>query len=195
MQALELTNRLAAELDIHAAMDSVRRVAAELLRCEDVRLFLVADARQELRARLPGGPGGADVPVVVKFGQGIVGRVAQTGELMNVADVRGHPLYHSRLDALTGNSTTSLLATAIADADGKTLAVLIATNRAGGGPFTRQDEAYLRLFGAHLANTLSKARLHEEAKRERARLAALGRCFKRLSGVVSFFGFVSRVCL
>jgi len=37
---------------------------------------------------------------------------------------------------------------------------------------------HLQLFGVHLGNTLAKARLYEEAKREKARLATLSRCFK-----------------
>lgn len=50
-QAIQLVNHsgLTRELDIHAAMESVRAVALELLECERVTLFLVIEARQELR--------------------------------------------------------------------------------------------------------------------------------------------------
>jgi hypothetical protein len=49
LQAIQLINTLTKELDIHAAMESVRHVALELLECERVTLFLVIESRQELR--------------------------------------------------------------------------------------------------------------------------------------------------
>lgn len=48
-QAITLVNTLTKELDIHAAMESVRQVALELLECDRVTLFLVIESRQELR--------------------------------------------------------------------------------------------------------------------------------------------------
>jgi GAF domain-containing protein len=48
-QAIQLINTLTKELDIHAAMQSVRHVALELLECERVTLFLIIESRQELR--------------------------------------------------------------------------------------------------------------------------------------------------
>jgi GAF domain-containing protein len=49
LQAIQLINTLTQELDIHAAMESVRHVALELLECERVTLFLIIESRQELR--------------------------------------------------------------------------------------------------------------------------------------------------
>lgn len=52
MQAIQLVNTLTKELDIHAAMESVRHVALELLECDKVTLFLVIESRKELRCGL-----------------------------------------------------------------------------------------------------------------------------------------------
>lgn len=49
MQAIEVINHLAVELDIRTAMDHVHDVALELLECEKVTLFLTFDRRRELR--------------------------------------------------------------------------------------------------------------------------------------------------
>ncbi len=48
-QAISIINHLAAELDIHTAMNNVRQVVLEMLQCEKVTLFLVFDRRRELR--------------------------------------------------------------------------------------------------------------------------------------------------
>jgi hypothetical protein len=47
---------------------------------------------------------------------------------------------------------------------GPPAAALQALNKAGGVPFSPADERHLRLFGAHLGNTLVKAKLAETAK-------------------------------
>ena len=64
------------------------------------------------------------------------------------------------------------------------LHILQALNKRS-GPFTANDEQHLQLVGVHLGNTLAKSRFYEEAKREKARLATLSKCFRRLSAVVS----------
>eukprot|EP00882_Tetradesmus_deserticola_P024848 GHRQ01027179.1.p2 GENE.GHRQ01027179.1~~GHRQ01027179.1.p2 ORF type:complete len:158 (+),score=36.87 GHRQ01027179.1:621-1094(+) len=49
LQAIDLINKLAVELDIDAAMRSVRDCALELLECDKVTLFLIIEPRRELR--------------------------------------------------------------------------------------------------------------------------------------------------
>jgi hypothetical protein len=49
LQAIQLVNTLTQQLDIHAAMESVRSVALELLECDRVTLFLLLESQQELR--------------------------------------------------------------------------------------------------------------------------------------------------
>ena len=65
------------------------------------------------------------------------------------------------------------------------VAVLQALNKRGGADFSAADERHLRLFSVHLGATIARARLYAEARRERERLAALGRCFKALARAVS----------
>ncbi len=48
-QAISIINHLAAEENVHNAIDNVRQVVLDLLGCEKVTLFLVFERRQELR--------------------------------------------------------------------------------------------------------------------------------------------------
>jgi hypothetical protein len=59
-------------------MQSRDQVALELLECERVTLFLVLRSKRELRGRM--GDEAADEVISVRFGEGIAGRVALTGE-------------------------------------------------------------------------------------------------------------------
>ncbi|KAG2484698.1 hypothetical protein HYH03_016527 [Edaphochlamys debaryana] len=117
----------------------------------------------------------------IQFGEGIAGLVAQTGGSMNLPDVYEHPMFNKAVDRLTGFRTRSMLCMAISDMTGKNVAVLQALNKAGDQAFTAADERNLKLFGTHLGNTLVKAKLHETAKREKARLQAIYTTFKTLS--------------
>ena len=48
-QAVAIMNKLAAELDIHKAIDSIRSFILELLACESVTLFLVDSENKSVR--------------------------------------------------------------------------------------------------------------------------------------------------
>ncbi|GLC43173.1 hypothetical protein PLESTB_000855000 [Pleodorina starrii] len=175
-KAITVLNQLAAELDIHTAMQNVRQVALELLDCERVTLFLIFERRRELRAMI-------DLTQIlrIQFGEGIAGLVAQTGGSMNLPDVYAHPMFNKEVDRATGFRTRSMLCMAVSDMTGKNVAVLQALNKKSGQPFTPADERNLKLFGTHLGNTLVKAKLHETAKREKERLQAIYTCFKSLN--------------
>ncbi|KAF6255057.1 hypothetical protein COO60DRAFT_253612 [Scenedesmus sp. NREL 46B-D3] len=188
-KAIDLINKLVVELDIDAAMRSVRDCALELLECEKVTLFLIIESRRELRAKTAEG-----ATIVVRFGEGIAGTVAQRGGLMNIEDAYCNPLFSPDVDVRLGYRTNSILCCSIADISGKNIAVLQALNKHS-GPFTKLDEQHLQLFGVHLGNTLAKARFHEEAKRERARLSTLNKCFKRLNAVTNLGGALDTIAL
>ncbi|PNW74351.1 hypothetical protein CHLRE_13g605100v5 [Chlamydomonas reinhardtii] len=175
-KAIGVLNKIAAELDILNAMQSVRQVALELLDCERVTLFLIFERRNELRAMID-----QQQILRIPFGEGIAGLVAQTGTTMNLPDVYQHPMFNKDIDRLTGFRTRSMLCMAVSDMTGKNVAVLQALNKKGGLPFSGADERSLRLFSTHLGNTLAKAKLHETAKREKERLQAIYACFKSLS--------------
>ncbi|KIY94196.1 cGMP-dependent 3',5'-cyclic phosphodiesterase [Monoraphidium neglectum] len=190
LRAIQLINRLTLELNVHEAMRSVRQVALELLECERVTLFLVLRSKRELRGRM--GDEAADEVISVRFGEGIAGRVALTGGLLNVRDAYSHPLFHPGVDAKTGFRTRNILACAVKhdDCDSEPIAVLQARrgvgaagalNKRGGADFSAVDEQHLKLFSVHLGNTLAKIRFYEEAKREKERMAALSQCFKKLA--------------
>lgn len=49
VQAVAIMNKLAAELDVHKATDSIRSFVLELLNCESVTLFLVDSENTSVR--------------------------------------------------------------------------------------------------------------------------------------------------
>eukprot|EP00798_Chlamydomonas_sp_ICE-L_P028064 gene28064-31167_t len=92
-----------------------------------VTLFLVFEKSRELRGLVDDG----SFLLVVKFGEGIAGHVAQTGELVNIENAYEDPLFNQYVDKMTGFITRSLVCCAIRDAYGRPVAVLQAVNRNG----------------------------------------------------------------
>lgn len=103
---------------------------------------------------------------------------------MNTPDAYAHPLFNKNIDKVTGFRTRNMLTCPIKDAMGKTVAVLQALNKVHGQSFTSLDERNLNIFGTHLGNSLAKAKLHEQAEREKDRLSSLFKQFKLLSTAV-----------
>lgn len=186
VKAVGVINHLALSLDTDDALRSVTEAALELLECERVTLFLVFDQQKELRARGQNGAG-ESILIKVKFGEGIAGMVAATGQLLNVADAYLHPAFNGMVDKSSGYQTRTLLCCAIRDITGRNVAVLQALNKRGNRVFSTSDERSLSLFGTHLGNSLAKARLHEQAERERQRLSVLFNSFKLLSTATDLF--------
>lgn len=134
----------------------------------------------------------------VRFGEGIAGHVAQTGQLVNIPDAYADVDFNPDVDAMTGFTTRNILCCAIADRTGRHIAVLQALNKTGangaaGGGFSKKDEELLQLVGAHFGNALAKSRLHEEVKREKQRVTLLGQCFRNLGDAASLSGTLAAI--
>nr|XP_020633679.1 dual 3',5'-cyclic-AMP and -GMP phosphodiesterase 11A-like [Pogona vitticeps] len=86
--------------------------------------------------------------VQVPWGKGIIGYVAQHGEIVNIPDAYQDRRFNDEIDKLTGYKTKSLLCMPIRNSDGEIIGVAQAINKTtGGAPFTDDDEK-VRLFSA-----------------------------------------------
>ena len=80
---------------------------------------------------------------------GIAGRVARTGETLNIPDPYQHPDFNADVDRTTGYHTESILCMPIFDRQRNILGVAELLNKRG-GPFTADDEKSFREFAAPL---------------------------------------------
>jgi signal transduction histidine kinase len=93
--------------------------------------------------------------------EGIAGWVASTGEALVVPDVRKHPMFSKRVDALTGLETRSVLCVPVKTAE-RVLGVIQLINRIDRTPFGEADLALLSAIANHAATALENARLHDQ---------------------------------
>jgi adenylate cyclase len=186
-----LSNAIAAfsrsKLDLKATLFTVMDEAQHLLGADRSTLWILDRDRQLLWANLLQADGQLQ-EISVPVGVGIVGRVAETGQPLNIPfDLYDHPdgTYAKLLDQQTGYRTCSLLCMPVFDPQGQLIAVtqLVNKRRAGQWPaysaeswpiapeawrtsFHRLDQELMQSFNIQAGIAIHNAQLFEAVQRQ-----------------------------
>ena len=150
LQVLDIGNREAVVTLFNQILEAVREKVRDLLNADRGTLFIVDRPNGVLRFRIADGPGGVPADMEIPIGVGIAGRVALTGETLNIPDAYIHPDFNREVDRETGYRTRQILCMALRDQDKEVLAVVQLLNRKDGKPFDEQDEKLFREFAEPL---------------------------------------------
>ena len=96
------------------------------------------------------------------IGHGISGRVAETGESINVADAWGLPYFDRSFDQKSGFRTRAVVCIPILNRQGERIAVIQAMNKVGGLRFGKDDLQVLKALSGFIAIALENSFLIEE---------------------------------
>jgi putative methionine-R-sulfoxide reductase with GAF domain len=96
-------------------------------------------------------------------GQGVAGRVFQSGESRVTLNVPADPAHFRRFDDESGFRTESMVTVPLKTSIGHPIGVMQIINKQR-GVFNEMDRAVLEILSAQAAGALETARLHEEAK-------------------------------
>ncbi len=163
---IEASKALNSTLDLGEVMRIILEMTTAQTGAERASLFLVDHERQELWTLVAQGMEQKEIRL--SAGRGIAGFVAESGQLVNLADAYADARFDRSFDQSSGFRTKSLLALPVKDRNGKIVGVLQLLNNEG-GPFTQDDIGALEDIAVHAALALENARLHHESK-ERQRL-------------------------
>jgi len=157
----EVSRRISAILSLDELLPYVASSLQETFNYYNVNIFLFAPGREivELKAGAGGYEGPVPIGFPIRLNEGIVGRVAKTGELMNVGDVSKEPIYVSFQEL---SNTRSELAVPI-NIGKETLGVLDVESI----EFEAFDEIDLftvQTLSDQLAVTIENARLYQETR-------------------------------
>lgn len=135
-----------------------------LVQSEAWSLLMMDEAGQNLEfAEALGSKAKPLKQVSLKVGEGIAGKVAQTGRPMLVNDVRKSPLFNPQVDRMTGFKTRSVLCVPLRSR-GKTLGVLEMMNKHGGSGFTEADLETTFMFAEMVGIALENAFTFQKIK-------------------------------
>lgn len=166
LRLLEVSRRLAAEVDLTTILRIISREACEALVCERATVYEYDDERHQLFTRVATE---LEISEIRRdLSQGISGYVAEHRELVNVPEPHLDPRWSPATDQATGYQTRSILAAPlISPRDGGLLGVIECLNNHG-GPFDEFDEPLLEAFAQHAAVALDRSRMVDELSRRQA---------------------------
>ncbi len=156
---LEVAKAMVAKRDLDSLLPLILEEAAKVVDADRCSLFVLDRERRELWAKIAQG---APAEIRVPIGTGIAGRVAQTGELINLADAYADDRFNRTIDRSTGYRTRTILCVPMRDATGEVTGVIQALNKKGALAFTGEDEELLLAMGGQAAVAIENALLHQE---------------------------------
>jgi len=157
----EATRLLNSTLDLAELLELILKIAREEVGADRGSMFLVDNERRELWSIVATGLDHQEIRV--PFGKGIAGRVAETGEAVNIPDAYEYPDFDQSFDQKFGYRTKSVFAMPIRHHTGEIVGVIQLLNKKAGGPFSPRDEDFLNKLSGHMALALENARLHRES--------------------------------
>ncbi|MBT4290237.1 MAG: HD domain-containing protein [Deltaproteobacteria bacterium] len=154
--AMDLTS----ELDFNSLFPIIIEKATDAMSAERTSLYMIDWEKNEIWTRVA-----QDVkPIRLPMGAGISGKVAENGEIINVADAWKLDYFNRDFDIKNNFRTKSVLCAPITSRNGKRLGVLQVINKKNKIRFDDEDEAYINSLSAQIGIALENSFLHEELR-------------------------------
>ena len=141
LRVVEMSENVAFQSMLEQALEAFTYKIGQTLDADRTSLFLVDHEKQQLWMKIAQQAGGEPVDIRIPINTGIAGRVAMSGETLNVPDAYQEPAFNPEVDKQTGYRTRSILCAPIKDQTGRVFAVAQLLNKGGDGrPFPPEDE-------------------------------------------------------
>lgn len=163
----------------------VTRTAASVMDAEVCSLMLKDPSKDELVIRASHGLSREIIEETrVKFGEGVAGRVAATGEPMLIHNINEDPRFQGiAVKPMPG--IASSICVPLRDEEGHVQGVLSARRRSPSSPFTQPDVELFSVFASQAALAISNAHLYGSLKDRVQELSALYKASRKLSEAYS----------
>ena len=175
---LEATERLNSTLDLDELMVRIAEVVRRAIDYEVFAILLLNEKTQELRVRFNiGHPEALVKQLVIKVGEGIVGRAAQTRKSVLVNDVSKDSGYIQSLPAVRSELAVPLITK-------NRVVGVIDLEAPWRGFFNERHQNLLELLAGRIAMAIENARLYRRSVRQARTLQLLNEISRELSSVL-----------
>lgn len=160
----KLTTHMAVSADLNSELGFdilfplVIRKLSEAMKAERTSLFIIDEENNEMWTKVAEQVEEIRLPL----GEGICGRVAETGETINTKDAWELPYFSKEFDLKYNFRTRSMLCMPINNRTGKRIGIIQVINKVEGGYFNQDDEEMLRGLIAQVAIALENSFLMDE---------------------------------
>jgi len=155
---LAVSADLSSELDFDTLFPLIIHKLSEAMKAERTSLYIIDEENQEIWTKVAEQIEEIRLPL----GQGICGRVAETGETINAKDAWKLPYFSREFDYKYNFRTRSVLCMPINNRAGKRIGIIQVINKIDGGHFDRNDEKLLKGLVAQVAIALENSLLMDE---------------------------------
>ena len=157
---VEASKLLNSSLELDRLLEVIVDLAVRGSGCQRGTLYLVDPVRKELWSKVAQGL--EKVEIRLPMGHGIAGHVAETGDVVCIADAYGDPRFNRDVDRAYGFRTENLLTVPMKNKLGAIIGVLQVLNKER-GPFGDDDVVFLEVLQTHAAIAIENALLYKEA--------------------------------
>lgn len=155
---LAVSEELSSELDFDALFQLIIQKLSQAMKAERTSLYIIDEENQEVFTRAAEQVQEIRLPM----GKGVCGRVAQTGERINVKDAWKLPFFSREFDLKNNFRTRAMLCMPINNRAGKRIGVVQIINKLDGGYFSNADESLLRGLISQVSIALENSFLVDE---------------------------------
>jgi response regulator RpfG family c-di-GMP phosphodiesterase len=157
---LSVASDLASELDFDSLFPLIISKITEIMAAERTSLYILDRNKQELWTKVAECIDKIRLPL----GEGISGRVAESGELLNITDAWELPYFNREFDKKNNFRTRSVLCVPIKNHGGEKIGVLQVINKKNKTRFDARDEMFCKGLSSQVGIALENALLHDELK-------------------------------
>jgi len=155
---LNMAREFSEELEFENLFPLIINKVTEAMGAERTSLYLIDWDKGEIWTKVAEQFKEIRLPI----GQGISGRVAETGDVINVADAWNLPYFDRSFDQESKFRTRSVLCLPISNRQGERIAVIQVMNKIGGLRFGKDDLQVLKSLSGFIAIALENSFLIEE---------------------------------
>jgi len=156
---IEASKIVNSTIELDKLLDLIMSAATHAIQAERGSLYLVDRARNELWTKVAQGENITEIRLAV--GKGLAGYVAQTGDVVNIADAYSDPRFNPEIDRKSGFKTRNVLCMPMRDKEGEIVGVFQFLNKKVGA-FLEEDASFIDALSVHAAIALENARLAQE---------------------------------
>jgi sigma-B regulation protein RsbU (phosphoserine phosphatase) len=161
-QMMRVSTILNSTLNLPELLTHIMNAAKELFRAEACSIMLVDEETQELVFEVAVGEKSEDVTQHrVPPGQGVAGRVAQSGQPMVINSAKDSPYFYDRIDQSVGFQTRNLIAVPLSVRN-RVIGVAEVINALGRDAFEDKDLTRAVALASQAAVAIDNARLYQK---------------------------------
>lgn len=175
LRAIDLINNEGIETLLEQLLDAFTVKIGQILKADQTTIFLVNQGKNQLWYKTVKENTGKSQEYHLPINVGILGHVATTGEALNIADAKNHPLFNEEIDQPPGYDTRTILCMPIFSTTNshQPVAVVRLLNKTNDVPFDQEDEQLFRSFADSMGIILESCQSFNVAARNQRGVSAL----------------------